>query len=92
MSSAAHANQIIAQLRTAHGDSIADKWQLMIHAAIHALHIGADLNSPVIVADTQMVANGRVITALGVLDMLADALGVEAISQGAQFDSGVIAR
>lgn len=90
-----HANRIISQL---HGkmsrthtqmavEGIMENLAPVIHAAVEQLHSEGASDKPLLVNGRKQSMNGRTVTSLGILDMVADELGVEAVSQGADFSS-----
>jgi hypothetical protein len=87
MNTTEHTQQILTRLRAEHGDTIAQNWEPMVAFAITALHNGDELNQPVVIAGKKFSCAGQVVTSLGVLDTIADMLGVNAISQDSWFNN-----
>lgn len=90
-----HANRIIGQL---HGkmsrthtqmevEGIMENLAPVIHAAVEQLHSEGASDKPLLVNGKKQSMNGNTVTSRGILDMVADELGVEAVSQGADFSS-----
>lgn len=51
-----------------------------------------DVNKPLKVKGQNVSVGGRVVSAIDVLNTMADALGVEAISMGSQFGRGSLSK
>ena len=90
-----HADRIIGQL---HGkmsrthtqmevEGIMENLAPVIHAAVEQLHSEGASDKPLLVNGKKQSMNGNTVTSRGILDMVADELGVEAVSQGVDFSS-----
>lgn len=89
--STTHADRITAQLRAAHGDTIATTWHPLVEASLQTWYTGGDVHAPLAIDGKQIEIGGHTATALAVLDLMADTLGVEAITHGADFTNLEIA-
>jgi len=80
-----HAKEIDKKLRTVAGDKVADTWKPLVQEAMTTWYGQGDMQAPITVKGKKILVGGREISAQGVLDTMADALGVKAISQGRGF-------
>lgn len=85
-----HAADIDARLRAEHNDQVADTWKPLVSAAMSTWYGQGDMQAPITVKGKKILVGGSEISASGVLDTMADALGVAAISKNSGFDEGLL--
>lgn len=87
-----HARAIDKRLRAEHGDKVADTWKPLVSEAMKRWYGQSDMNAPIEIKGKRIFVGGKEISAMNVLDVMADALGVEAISLGETFGEGSLSK
>lgn len=76
-----HAQEIDASLRTKHGDKVADTWKPLVEHSLKTWYNNGDMNEPIKIGGKSIQVGGREISAVNVMDTMADALGLQAITR-----------
>jgi hypothetical protein len=85
-----HADHIISQLTTHTNREIATTWAPLVRAAITTWYTQQDMHAAIAIGGKRIEVGGHTISAQGVLDTIADALGDHIISQGSGFNDSAI--
>jgi hypothetical protein len=76
----AHTKEIVSLLTAKAGEQVANGLKPVVQSALEVFHTGGRSDEPLLVNGKKVSMGGQIVTASGILDMLANELGTEAIT------------